>query len=140
MIVKFDFAALKQATVKEFAVRFVLGGSITVATGLIAKKYGPAVGGLFLAFPAIFPAAATLVSTEEREKKERLAMHGRVRGRLAAGLEARGAAIGSIGLGVFCITVWSCIARSSSIYVLAGATLLWLATSASLWYLMRRLR
>jgi hypothetical protein len=34
---------------------------MTAIPGWIASKYGPVVGGLFLAFPAIFPASATLV-------------------------------------------------------------------------------
>jgi Protein of unknown function (DUF3147) len=47
----------------EYATRFVLGGLITVGAGLIAEKWGPSVGGLFLAFPAIFPASATLIES-----------------------------------------------------------------------------
>jgi hypothetical protein len=39
----------------------LLGGVVTVVAGLLAKHYGPVFGGLFLAFPAIFPASATLV-------------------------------------------------------------------------------
>jgi hypothetical protein len=31
--------------------------------GLLAKKFGSTVGGLFLAFPAIFPASATLIES-----------------------------------------------------------------------------
>jgi hypothetical protein len=38
-----------------YAIRFVIGGLITTATGLVARKFGPVVGGLFLAYPAIFP-------------------------------------------------------------------------------------
>ena len=34
-----------------------------------AKRYGPGVAGLFLAFPAIFPAGATLIEKHEKEKK-----------------------------------------------------------------------
>ena len=38
-------------TFHQFEVtRFLLGGAVTVITGLIARQYGPVVGGLFLAW------------------------------------------------------------------------------------------
>jgi hypothetical protein len=49
-------------------VRFALGGFATVAAGLVADLWGPAAGGLFLAFPAIFCATATLIEKHERER------------------------------------------------------------------------
>jgi len=39
---------------------------MTVIAGLIAFRFGPVVGGLFLAFPAIFPASATLIERHGR--------------------------------------------------------------------------
>jgi hypothetical protein len=45
------------------------GGAVTVAAGLIANKWGPGVGGLFLAFPAIFPGSATLVEKHKKQKR-----------------------------------------------------------------------
>ena len=56
LIVRIDFSGLRQSHWYEYATRFVLGGLMTVVAGLIANLYGPEVGGLFLAFPAIFPA------------------------------------------------------------------------------------
>ena len=35
------------------------------------QRWGPGIGGLFLAFPAIFPASATLVEKHEKQKKNR---------------------------------------------------------------------
>jgi hypothetical protein len=81
------------------------GCLITVATGMIAKKYGPGIGGLFLAFPAILPASATLIEKHEKQKKERLRMHGSTRARQAVAIDAAGAAIGSIGLLVFALVM-----------------------------------
>jgi len=54
MKVHADFSALRRTKWYEYAIRFLFGGIITAITGLIAKKFGPQVGGLFLAFPAIF--------------------------------------------------------------------------------------
>jgi hypothetical protein len=70
MRIQIDTSSLKQTRWHEFAVRFLLGGLITAATGIIGKKYGPSVGGLFLAFPVIFPASATLIDKHERGKKQ----------------------------------------------------------------------
>jgi Protein of unknown function (DUF3147) len=79
MRIEIDPSALKKTRWYEFAVRFLFGGLITAATGLIAKKFGPGVGGLFLAFPAIFPASATLIEKHEKQKKERAGLHGSAR-------------------------------------------------------------
>ena len=47
--------------------------------GLIAYAWGPAIGGLFLAFPAIFPAAATLLDEDERENRPKAGIRGTTR-------------------------------------------------------------
>ena len=69
MTVKFDLSALAATKWYEYGIRFCFGGAITVIAGLLAKEFGPVFGGLFLAFPAIFPASATLVEKHEKEKK-----------------------------------------------------------------------
>src|SRR5207302_8970611 len=97
MKVKARLSALKQTKWYEYATRFLIGGAITVFAGLVAKKFGPTVGGLFLAFPAIFPASATLIEKHEKQKKERAGMKAGHHGQDAAGLDAAGAAMGSIG-------------------------------------------
>jgi hypothetical protein len=97
MRISFDLSALRRTRWHEYALRFFFGGAITVATGVIAKRYGPVFGGLFLAFPAIFPASATLLEKHEAEKKRRAGIIDNARGRKAAALDARGAAIGSVG-------------------------------------------
>jgi hypothetical protein len=138
--IRAEFSAASRTTRYEYAVRFLLGVLITIAAGLIAKKFGPAVGGLFLAFPAIFPASATLVDKHERQKKERSGLLGIVRGRLAASLDARGAAMGSVGLMVFALVVWRLLDRRSIALVLFLAVAAWVTTSMSLWYGRRLLR
>lgn len=70
MRIKVDFSTLGQTKWRDYAVRFLLGGLITVVAGIIAKKFGPGIGGLFLAFPAIFPASATLIEKHEKEKRK----------------------------------------------------------------------
>ena len=119
----------------EYAVRFVFGGIVTVLAGLIAKNFGPGVGGLFLAFPAIFPAGATLIEKHEKQKKERAGINGTQRGRTAAGLDAAGAAIGTIGLLCFALLVWQLITSYQPWIVLAAATFTWLTVSVLIWHL-----
>ena len=76
MRIKVDPSGLKQTKWHEYALRFVAGGIITVIAGLIARKWGPGIGGLFLAFPAIFPATATLIEKHQRQRKEERACKG----------------------------------------------------------------
>jgi hypothetical protein len=102
-------------------------------------KWGPAVGGLFLAFPAIFPASATLVEKRERERKENVGLQGAKRGRDAAALEAAGAALGSIGLMVFAIIVWQFAPAAPGIALWVGA-LAWIGVSVALWVARRHIR
>lgn len=119
-------------------VRFVFGGLITAIAGIIAKKYGPGVGGVFLAFPAIFPASATLIEKHEKEKKEEEGLQGTQRAREAASVDAVGSAIGSIGLFVFAVLVWRFLPTHATWIVLMGATMAWLAVSILLWLIRKR--
>lgn len=137
MRINFAVSALKQTRWYEYALRFFFGGAVTVATGLIAKHYGPMFGGLFLAFPAIFPASATLVEKHETEKKRRAGIIDNARGRKAAALDARGAALGSVGLACFAIALWRLLPRSNAILVLLAALAIWLALAVGLWLVRR---
>jgi hypothetical protein len=65
--------------------RFALGGPTAVVAGIIADMYGPAVGGLFLAFPAFFCASATLIEKHERKRKQEHGLKGHRRGTDPAG-------------------------------------------------------
>ena len=80
MRVYFDISDLKDTKWYELAVRFLFGGAITAITGMLANRYGPVFGGLFLAFPALFPASATLLESHEREKKRRAGIANTVAG------------------------------------------------------------
>jgi hypothetical protein len=114
-------------------VRFVFGGAISVLAGLVAKKYGPVLGGLFLAFPAIFPASATLVEKHERQKKKKAGITKTIRGRQAAALDAYGAALGAVGLFFFAVVVWMFLREYNVELVLFAATAMWTLASVLLW-------
>ena len=136
MIVKLNLAALRETRWYEYFIRFALGGAMTVVAGLIAARFGPVVGGLFLAFPAIFPASATLIEKHARERKEKAGLAGARRGKEAAALDAAGATLGSFGLATFAIVIWLMIERSPSL-ALVLATLVWLAVAMFAWMLRR---
>jgi uncharacterized membrane protein (GlpM family) len=138
MQIKVDPSALRQTKWHQYAIRFVFGGLITAIAGVIAKEYGAGVGGLFLAFPAILPASATLIEEHEKEKKQEHQMEGTERGKEAASVDAAGAAMGSIGLFVFAFLVWQFATRHSAWMVLTGATTAWLAVSVLIWYVRKR--
>jgi apolipoprotein N-acyltransferase len=140
-MVHFDFAALRQTRWQEYAIRFLVGGLITAATGVIAKQFGPGIGGLFLAFPAIFPAGATLIEKHVKQKKQRAGLDGSKRARGAASLDAAGAAKGSTGLAAFALLVWWLMPEHKPYLVLAASALAWLVLSVAAWRLCRwRLR
>jgi hypothetical protein len=137
MIPRLDFSSLKDAHGYQYAVRFVLGGAVTVCTGLIADHWGPVIGGLFLSFPAIFPAGATLIEKHETEKKRKAGFESPLRGRKAAALDAAGAVLGGYGLACFGAVAWLMLAVYPPWLALVTAGVAWLAVSICLWWLRR---
>jgi len=140
MNIRMDLSALRQTKWQEYATRFLLGGAITAAAGIMAKNFGPVAGGLFLAFPAIFPASATLVEQHEKRNPEQSGVHNGPRGQDAAARDAAGTAMGSIGLIAFAIAVSLLLTRFSTARVLGGSAILWLAVSVGVWMAAERYR
>ena len=138
MLIRLHVSRLRNTKWHEYALRFVIGGTITVFTGLLSQWYGPAFGGLFLAFPAIFPATVTLIQKHERQRGERAGVCRLLRALGAAALDARGAAIGSLGLVGFAVVVWKLAPRASDTITLVVAVIVWLMLSTVLWQFRRR--
>ncbi len=138
MLIGVRFSAIKRIKPHEWIIRFIFGGAVCVAAGLIAQHYGPVIGGLFLAFPAIFPAGASLVEAHERQHKARAGLDGTNRGRIVAAIDAYGAAIGCIGLAGFALVFWIWLPRSGAWVVFPLATLVWLTFSVGLWLLRKK--
>ena len=115
-----DASKLKKTKVTEHLLRFLLGGVITAATGIVAHAFGPMIGGLFLAFPAILPASLTLVKDHD--------------GRRCAVEDARGAVLGALGLLAFVAVVLLLGETAVSPAVtLVAAALAWGGASVALW-------
>ena len=140
MIPTVDFSALKQARWYQFALRFALGGAITAATGLVARHWGPVIGGLFLSFPAIFPASATLLERHQSRKKQQAGIRCQRRGRKAAALDAAGAVLGGCALVAFGYVAWRALDSVTTVGSLLLAGVVWLMVAGSLWWIRRRLR
>jgi Protein of unknown function (DUF3147) len=145
MRIGFNFSALKRTSPADYGLRFAFGGAITALAGFIAKEYGPVLGGLFLAFPAVFPATATLIESSERQKKIDKGKSGRMRGRLVAALDARGGIWGSAGLMCFAAFVWTMLPQWNAAGNLVAAPAVWFIASVALlrltkWFRLTRRR
>ena len=137
MRIGIDITSVKRGRWGDYAVRFAFGGIVTAITGAIAKTHGPGVAGLFLAFPAIFPAGATLIEKHEKEKKRKAGLNGTKRGRAAASIDAAGAAMGTLGLIAFATLIWQLLPWHSSLTILPGAAIAWLAISMFVWWVRK---
>jgi len=139
MIVEARLKHLKGVKPHEWALRFVFGGVCTMTAGLIAQHWGAAVGGLFLAFPAIFPAGASLIESHEIEHKKKIGADGTARGRAMASVDAAGASLACFGLMAFAVVVWKWLPGHGAAWVIATATVVWMGLSVVLW-LVRKSR
>jgi hypothetical protein len=137
--IRLSTSSLREGRLYEYVIRFALGGTATVFTGLISGHFGASVGGLFLAVPAIFCASATLIEKHETRRKREAGLAGERRGREAAALDAAGAALGGLGLLAFA-AVFSSLVQSSIAAAFISASLIWLIVSVAAWYVRRKLR
>jgi uncharacterized membrane protein (GlpM family) len=104
---EFDFSQLKHIELKDYVVRFLFGGAISVLAALVSQLTNGRIGGIFTAFPAILLASLTIISRED--------------GKHETEEDARGGIVGAIA---FVITA---IVLSLTLKLLAGALALLLA-------------
>jgi hypothetical protein len=120
----FEPQGLAKTKAWEYVTRFVFGGIVTACAGLVTHAWGPAVGGLFLGFPAILPASLTLVKQHD--------------GRDQAIDDARGGVVGSVALAFFALLVWKFARLVPMPIVLGIAGSTWLAVGIGLWWSIYR--
>ena len=138
MRLRFEFSSLRETKALEYVRRFVFGGLVTVAASLIAKKWGPVIGGLFLAFPGIFPPGVSLVETHKIEREANEGKHGVMTGRAHASVEAAGASEGALGLAAFAAVVWKMQPSHALAETLIFACLGWVGTAWVAWWARER--
>lgn len=110
----------------ELLVRFAFGAGIALVAGVVGMRFGPRVGGLFLAFPAVLPASLTLL-----EKKE---------GRSEADVDAMGAVLGSCGMLAFAACLALVLRPFGPLSAMALAWVAWVAVAFGLFGAVRALR
>lgn len=137
-MVEFKASTIRNTKPQEYLMRFLFGGAATVLAGLVAKRFGPGVGGLFLAFPAIFPATVTLLESHEKQRMAKHGCDGTTRGRMAASIDASGTALGTIGLAAFGLVLWLLLPTESPWLVTPLAAVAWAIVAGSLWEVRHR--
>jgi hypothetical protein len=110
-----DAKKLRDAQFSELALRFAFGAAASLIAGLVSIAFGPRLGGVFLAFPAILPASLTLI-----EKKENLT---------EATQNVIGAVLGALGLLAFAVVGGGALKRYAIGIALSCALAAWLAVS-----------
>lgn len=137
MVVKFKTSSFRLTRWYEYAIRFALGGLGTVLAGVVAHEWGPEPGGFFLAFPAIFAAAATLIEQHEMRKGRCHGASARVRACRQVALDASGAALGCAGMLLFAIFIWLRVQTLGIAAALILGMLIWASANLSSWSLWR---
>jgi hypothetical protein len=121
--VAIDLGKLGQGKATDYALRFAFGATIAAAAALVGLRFGPRVGGLFLAFPAIVPATLTLL-----EKKE---------GKTKACADASGGVLGAAGLAAFAAAALILLRVTVPLLALGLALLAWTVVAVGLYFVFR---
>jgi hypothetical protein len=129
--IKTDTSALRESSWGGHALRFTIGGLVTVAVGLFTKATDAKAGGLMLAIPSIVPLGIALMTRLQNRKAGPRARGDR--GRHAAVLEATGASCGTFGLLAFAVVAWQLLLRTPPWIALPAATVAWAAVAAGVW-------
>jgi hypothetical protein len=129
---RLDLARLKQAKLKDYAIRFTFGGAVSVIAALLGYWITPRFGGIFTAFPAILLASLTLIGEHDGREQSAEGAEGGVAGALALVACAFFIALtvtrlpGAVSL-VLALLLWLALALAG--YAL-GVRLGWLRTRA----------
>jgi hypothetical protein len=106
----------------DYALRFAFGAGIALVAGLIGMWLGPKAGGIMLGFPAILPAALTLM-----QKKD---------GKDSASVDAIGAMLGAIAMIAFAVFVVFTVKTLGPLPTIVVALAVWLVVAAALYFLV----
>ncbi len=116
---RFDLSRLRESKLKDYAIRFLFGGAISVLAALIGHWITPRFGGVFTAFPAILLASLTLI--------------GKHTGDEPSAEDAQGAAAGGLALVVMAIFIALTITRIPGAAALFAALGVWLIVAVAIY-------
>ncbi len=122
---RLDLGKLRQARLKDYAIRFVFGGTISVLAALIGQWTTIRFGGIFTAFPAILLASLTLIGDQD--------------GREASAEDAEGGVAGALALAIAAALLAATLPHMSGAASLLASLLLWLLLAVGLYGLAVRL-
>ena len=137
--IRCDFGEMRRTKPGEYLSRFLFGCAVTLVASLVAKWAGPVIGGLFLAFPGIFPPSISLVEKKEIERKREAGVAGKERGCVLASVHAAGASEGAFGLMSFAAVVWLGLPRFGPVPTMLAATAAWFVVAFAAWWVRERL-
>jgi hypothetical protein len=123
--IKLDVRKLRAPDWPQLGVRFAFGACIAVVAGLAGLRWGHRVGGVLLAFPAIIPAALTLLERSDGVKKTDADALGAILGAVAMLLFAVAVALLGGRLGIAAVLI------AAALWALAAAVLFRGARAAS---------
>jgi hypothetical protein len=115
-----DLGELRKIDAKAMAVRFAFGAAISIVAGLGSSAFGTVVGGLLL-FPAILPAALTLI---ERQEGTDAAVH-----------DVGGAVLGAVALVAFAVVCFLALGAIPARAALLAALGVWAFVAVGLYVL-----
>ena len=119
---RLDTGVIRKRSPSDYITRFAFGAGIAGAAAIVGAVLGARAGGLLLAFPAILPAALTLI-----ERKD---------GRHEATVDATGAILGAFALIGFALAAAWALPRFSAGIALALACATWVVLAAALYVLI----
>jgi hypothetical protein len=117
-----DLGKALKARPRDLLIRFIAGAVTSIVAGGLTLAFGPRVGGIMLAFPAILGASLTLIEQQEDDVDARE--------------DARGAIVGACALAIFAAVVAVAVGHvSGAIALLIGAAA-WLVSAVGLYALL----
>lgn len=111
----FSARQVREVGFRELAIRFVAGALTSVVAGVVTLAFGPRVGGVLLALPAILAASLTLIEQEEDSAEARE--------------DARGAVMGGLALAAFAAVAAVTLGHLNPAVALVLATVGWFAVA-----------
>jgi uncharacterized membrane protein (GlpM family) len=114
-----DLHGAAETRPRDLLIRFVAGAITSIIAAVLTLAFGPRVGGVMLAFPAILVASLTLIAEQDDRQDAR---H-----------DARGAVLGGIALAGFALAGWILFGSLPGGVALALAALAWLGVALGLY-------